>query len=257
MKFGISGFIGAAIGFYLTKSYVGALIGFVIGSTFDRNQSSQRRTNPNFDFGKYLMMLSSIVMKADGVTLKSELNFVKNFFTQQFGEAKSQKYVRQLKTYLDQNISLEKVSQIIDKNINQSSKIQLLHYLIGIAVADGEMSQSELNVLKRIARSLRISEQTFMSILAMFNFQRENGGYHRRTTTNTTNGISLDNAYKVLGISPNADEAEIKKAYRKLAIKYHPDKVSQLGEEFQKGAKEKFQKVQDSYEKIKESRGIK
>mgnify|MGYP000288909739 CR=1 FL=1 len=54
----------------------------------------------------------------------------------------------------------------------------------------------------------------------------------------------------------NADDKQIKKAYRKLAIQYHPDKVAQLGEDFQKGAKEKFQKVQDSYETIKESRGI-
>lgn len=257
MKFGISGFIGAFIGFYLTKSYVGAIIGFVIGSTFDRSSSTQRRANPNFDFGKYLMMLSSVVMKADGATLKSELNFVKNFFAQQFGETKSKEYVKQLKTYLEQNISVEKVSQIIDQNINQSSKIQLLHYLIGIAVADGEMSNSELQVLKRIARSLRISEQTFMSILAMFNYQRKGGGYHRKTNTTQNNAISLNVAYQILGISPNAEETDIKKAYRKLAIKYHPDKVSQLGEEFQKGAKEKFQKVQDSYEKIKEARGIK
>lgn len=257
MKFGIPGIIGAVIGFYLTKSFVGAMIGFVIGSSFDRSPSQRNRTNPNFDVGKYLMMLSSIVMKDDGVTLKSELNFVKNFFTQQFGEVRAQEYVRQLKTYLDQEISIEKVAQIIDQNINQSSKVQLLHYLIGIAVADGEMSNNELNVLKKIAHSMRIGEQTFMSILAMFNFQREGGGYHRQTNTTTNNGITLENAYNVLGLNPNSTESDIKKAYRKLAIKYHPDKVAQLGEEFQKGAKENFQKVQDSYEKIKESRGIK
>ncbi len=257
MKFGIPGIIGAVIGFYLTKSYLGAIVGFVVGSSFDRSTKTRSRTNPNFDVGKYLMMLSSVVMKADGVTLKSELNFVKKFFTQQFGEVRAQEYIRQLKTYLDQNISIEKVSEIIDENINQSSKVQLLHYLIGIAVADGEMSNNELQVLKRIARSMRIGDQTFMSILAMFNFQRQGGGYHRQTNTINNNGVSLDNAYKVLEVGPNSSEADIKKAYRKLAVKYHPDKVAQLGEEFQQGAKEKFQKVQDSYEKIKESRGIK
>ena len=91
----------------------------------------------------------------------------------------------------------------------------------------------------------------------MFNFRKEGGGYNERTQTTSSNGITLSKAYQILGITDSATESEIKKAYRKLAIKYHPDKVAQLGEEFQKGAKEKFQKVQDSYEKIKDSQGIK
>jgi DnaJ like chaperone protein len=257
MKFGLSGIIGATIGFYLTKSFLGAVVGFMIGSSFNKASTSNAKKNPNFDFGKYLMMLSAEVMKADGVTLKSELNYVKKFFTQQFGEVRSQQYVLQLKNYLNQNISIEKVAQVIDQNINQSSKVQLLHYLIGIAVADGEMSSKELEVLKRIARTLRIGEQTFLSILAMFNFKKEGGGYHRQTNNPNNSGISIENAYSVLGVNQNSTEADIKKAYRKLAIKYHPDKVAQLGEEFQKGAKEKFQKVQDSYEKIKDHKNIK
>jgi DnaJ like chaperone protein len=129
--------------------------------------------------------------------------------------------------------------------------------LIGIAVADGKMSNSEMQTLRRIAQSLSVSQITFNSILAMFNFRNENGGYNQKTDSLNQEGISLENAYKVLGIDDSATESEIKKAYRKLAIKYHPDKVAQLGEEFQKGAKEKFQKVQDSYEKIKEVKGIK
>ena len=110
-------------------------------------------------------------------------------------------------------------------------------------------------MLKRISKALKIGEQTFLSILAMYNFQ--SGGEYNKKTINNHNGVSLESAYQILGINSSSDEAEIKKAYRKLAIKYHPDKVSQLGEDFQKGAKEKFQKVQDSYEKIKEARGIK
>lgn len=258
MKFGLGGIIGAIIGMYLMKgNYLGLLIGYVIGSTFDKSNNSKKRIDPNFDFGKYLMMLSSIVMKADGATMKSELNFVKQFFSKQFGEQRSSIYLQNLKLYLTQDISLEKVSKIIDNNINNSSKVQLLHYLIGIAVADGEMSNKEMQTLRRIAQSLNVSQMTFNSILAMFNFRNENGGFNQKTNTFQQDGISLDNAYKVLGINDSASETEIKKAYRKLAIKYHPDKVAQLGEEFQKGAKEKFQKVQDSYEKIKEAKGIK
>ncbi|MDA9261890.1 TerB family tellurite resistance protein [Flavobacteriales bacterium] len=258
MKLGLGGIIGAIFGMYLMKgNYLGLLVGYVIGSTFDKSNKSQKRIDPNFDFGKYLMMLSSIVMKTDGVTMKSELNFVKQFFVSQFGEQKSAIYLQNLKLYLSQDISLEKVSKIIDNNINKSSKVQLLHYLIGIAVADGEMSNSEMQTLRRIAQSLSVNQMTFNSILAMFNFRNESGGYNQKTNSLNQDGISLENAYKVLGIDDSASEAEVKKAYRKLAIKYHPDKVAQLGEEFQKGAKEKFQKVQDSYEKVKVAKGIK
>ena len=62
--------------------------------------------------------------------------------------------------------------------------------------------------------------------------------------------------YEILDLERGASSAEIKKAYRKMAIKYHPDKVSALGEEFQKAAKEKFQKVQEAYETIKKEKGI-
>ncbi|MND04441.1 Chaperone protein DnaJ [compost metagenome] len=67
----------------------------------------------------------------------------------------------------------------------------------------------------------------------------------------------VNSDYKVLGLESNATDDEIKKAYRQMAIKFHPDKVAQMGEEFQKGAKEKFQKIQDAYEAIKKSRGFK
>lgn len=259
MKFGIGGIIGAIIGLIVFKgNYFGLFIGFAIGSTLDRsNNSDKKNKDPNFDFGKYLMMLSSIVMKADGIAMKSELNFVKQFFSRQFGEQRAGVYLSNLKLYLSKDISLVKVCQIINANTNQSSKVQMLHYLIGIAAADGEMSHSEMLTLKKIAQAMKVTPQTFNSILAMFSFRNEGGGYNQKTNRLNREGISLDNAYKVLGIKDSANESEIKKAYRKLAIKYHPDKVAQLGEEFQKGAKEKFQKVQDSYEKVKESRGIK
>ncbi len=253
MKLG--GFIGAVIGYFTTKNYFGAIIGYFIGSAFNSSNSAKaNRTNPNFEVGKYLMMLSSVVMKADGITKKSELNFVKQFFVKQFGETKAKEYVRQLKHFLGKDISVEKVSTIIKQNTNNSSRVQLLHYLIGIAVSDGEISQSEMQILRRISRSFGLSEQVFRSLLAMYNYQSENGNYQRQTHSSKSQTISLKGAYDILEISDKASDAEVKKAYRKLVIKYHPDKVAQLGEEFQKGAKEKFQKVQDSYERIKEHR---
>jgi DnaJ like chaperone protein len=117
-------------------------------------------------------------------------------------------------------------------------RIQLLHYLFGIAKADGHVADVEIQLLNRIAVLLEIPKVDSESIKNMF---------YR----------DVNSDYKVLGIESTASEDEIKKAYRQMAVRYHPDKVAQLGEEYQKGAKEKFQKIQEAYENIKKQRGIK
>jgi DnaJ like chaperone protein len=63
-------------------------------------------------------------------------------------------------------------------------------------------------------------------------------------------------AYKILEITPDANDEELKKAYRRMAMKYHPDKVAHLGQDVQKAANTKFQELIAAYEKIKKERGI-
>ena len=185
------------------------------------------------------MALSAAVMNADGKVLKSELNFVKSFFNQQFGPQFSQQHLQTLKRFLDSNeIPLQRICNDIRMRMQPEVRVQLLHYMFGIAKADGDVSPSEINVISRIADMLGVSRQDFESVKNMF---------YR----------NVDSDYKGLGIEPSATDDEVKKAYRKMAIKFHPDKVAQMGEEYEKGAKEKFQKIQDSYDAIKKRRGMK
>ena len=65
-----------------------------------------------------------------------------------------------------------------------------------------------------------------------------------------------DSNYRVLGITPDATDEEVKKAYRKMAVKYHPDKVATLGADVQKAAEEKFKAISQAYEAICRERGI-
>ncbi len=247
-------FIGAAIGFFLFRSIFGAIIGFVIGSVIDNfkvitvkggaggedifDYYRQQASRSHEDFATMLMALSAAVMKADGRPLKVELEYIKAFFAQQFGPQYTNQHLQILKQFLDApSIPLDQICQDIKLRMQVEVRIQLLHYLFGIAKSDGHVADTEIDVLRRIAMLLEIPQSDFESIKNMF-YRDVNSDYH------------------VLGIEPSATDEEVKKAYRQMAIRYHPDKVSHMGEEYQKGAKEKFQKIQEAYENIKKSRGI-
>ncbi len=247
-------FIGAAIGFFLLGRHIfGAFIGFAIGSVIDNMMSPARKGGasddvfeyyrqqaaaPHADFATMLMALSAAVMKADGKPLRVELDYIKAFFARQFGEQFLNNNLQTLKRLLDSpHIPLDQICRDIRLRTTEEVRIQLLHYLFGIAKADGHVGQEEVQVLDHIARLLQIPPADFDSVKNMF-YRDVNSDYH------------------VVGIEPSATEEEIKRAYRQMAVRYHPDKVAQMGEEYQKGAKEKFQQLQQAYENIKKSRGI-
>ena len=258
--------IGAIGGFLLLgRSIFGGFAGFIVGGVIDNLLSSnvaqkqgatgssggrsgfsaddlfsyyQQRTT-NTDFATMLIALSAAVMRADGKVLKAELDYVKAFFKQQFGPQFSTTHLQTLKRFLDSDdIPLEQICQDIRARTKEEVRVQLLHYLFGIAKSDGHVQESELLLLKRISQLMGVPNMDFESVKNMF---------YR----------DVNSDFKVLGLESSATDEEVKKAYRQMAIRYHPDKVAQLGEEYQKGAKEKFQKIQEAYENIKKTRSLK
>ncbi|WP_163711175.1 TerB family tellurite resistance protein [Mangrovibacterium lignilyticum] len=224
---------------------IGGILGFVVGSMFeDNSQLTTTKTTtghgPSTTTGGYVMsllVLVAAVMKSDGKVLKSELDYVKAFFVRTFGADSAQEAIKLLRDLLNQNIPVTDVCHQIQKNMDYSSRLQLLHFLFGIAQADGKVDVSELELIDHIAQNMGITSKDFESIKSMF-------------VANT------DAAYKILEIESSATDEEIKKAYRKMAVKYHPDKVSYLGEDFQNAAKEKFQKVNEAYNQLKKERNL-
>lgn len=235
----IAGGLGWALG-----GPIGGFMGFIIGSMFDGVSDNYSENIPergetrSGDFNVSLLVLSAAVMKANGKVKKSELAYVKQFLVAQFGEDKTKQLLLVLKDILEQEIPLNDVTQQISMHMNRAMRLQLMQYLFGIAKADGLVDDNEVNLLQQIAFGLHISTPDFNSLKAMF----------------YTDSASH---YEVLGVSKTASDAEIKKAYRKLAVEYHPDKVATLGADYQKAAKEKFQKIQEAYDRIKKERGTK
>lgn len=196
----------------------------------------QQRISKN-DFATALLVLSATVMKSDGNPLKSELNYVKQFFQQQFSPDFAQQQMLAFRDILKKNFDIKQVCELIKQAQPPQQRSVLIQYLFGIAQADGHVSDAEVKTINRISILLGISSYEFEQLKAMF--------YK-----------STSNAYQMLGIEESATNDEVKKAYRKQAVKNHPDKFAQMGEEYQIAAKEKFQKIQDAYETIKKERGM-
>ncbi len=230
----IAGGLGWAFG-----GPIGGILGFIFGSMLDGTNISalQGGMTTSGDFSVSLLVLSAAIMKADGKVMKSELDFVKRFFAQSFGEEQATEKMKMLREILKQEIPLQEVCFQIRDNMEYSSRLQLLHYLFGLAGADNQYHESELEVIQNISDFLGLATSDYTSIKAMF-------------------VPDFDNAYKILEVSPLATDEEVKKAYRKMAVKYHPDKVVHLGEDVQNAAKEKFQQLNNAFADIKKQRGM-
>lgn len=240
--------IGGAIG-WAFGGPIGAVMGFAFGKMFSEGSQSneQSNTGPSFsnrqatqagDFSIALLVLSAAVMKADDQVLQSELDYVKGFLRKNFGEAKSEQLTLLLRDVLKQSIGIREVSVQIKRNMDVAKRRLLLQYLFGIAKADGHIHSSELDVIQQIALWLGISNADFSSIQEMFM-------------------TSTADPYKVLEIDKHSSDASVKKAYRKLVVKFHPDKTQDLGDDFRQQARNRFLAIQAAYEQIKLERNIK
>jgi DnaJ like chaperone protein len=217
---------------------VGGVFGFVVGSMFDGVDFQTTSTNTTQgDYAVSFLVLITAVIKADGKVLRSELDYVKKFLIQNFGEAGAKEALIMLKDLLKQDIPVYDVCEQISGHMNYSQRLQLLHFLYGLGYADGQLTSAEEELLELIANGLKISVGDKESLQSMFK--------------NT-----IDDLYKILEIDSTVPDEEVKKAYRKMAMKYHPDKVATMGEDVKRAANEKFQTLNSAYEKIKKERGM-
>jgi DnaJ like chaperone protein len=223
---------------------IGAILGYAFASLSDqqpRRRISYGRTTihqtSTEDFMVSLLILLASVMKADDKLLHSELNYVKQFIRKQFNKEDANKYILLYKEIIKQTYSLSQVCMQIQSSMDHSSRLEIIHLLFGLSSTDGETHSKEIDTIQTIARYLNINTNDFASIKAIF-------------------VKSTKSAYLILGIDSLVANDEVKKAYRKMAKKYHPDKVAHLGIELQELAEEKFKSVNKAYKDIKLERGM-
>ena len=223
---------------------IGGILGYYFASRLERLAENSEiygdnQTGNQGDRNSFLMsllILSATVIKADGKTTPQEMATLRSFFTRNFGAQAGNEAEQIVKELLNKDYNLYEVCSQIRTSMDHSQRLQLFHYLVALGACDG-LRQREIDVLETIATYIGLSKSETDSIFAQF--RPDN-----------------DSNYRILEIDPSATDEEVKKAYRRMAVKYHPDKVATLGEDIQKAAEEKFKAVSQAYEAICRERGI-
>lgn len=246
---------GALIGF-IAAGPIGGIVGFLIGmyveyvSKGDSESEEGGYENPRSnvydrpggsgynDFSMSLLILIAATMNADGVTMKSELDMVKRMLVRTYGETKAKQMLLMLREMIKERHDVTVVCRQIRNRMVYSQRLELMHVLFRVSRADSDINAQEMQLLNYIAVHLGITTPDFLSLRAMF-------------------VETPDSDFKILDVESNASEEDVKKAYRKMAMRFHPDKLLGLGESEKKAAQEKFVRVQKAYENIKKRKGWK
>lgn len=259
---GFGKWIGGIMGF-MAGGPLGALAGFALGSFFDKATDlgnvgsgseamggSTGAAGQRNSFLFSMLVMASYIIRADGRIMHSEMEFVRQFLRVNFGEAAVAEGEQILLNLFEQRKQMERNDPMafrrtiqdcgaqIAANLSYGERLQLLSFLVKIAQSDGNVCAAEIEALKEVARSMALSEQELNSMMSL-------------------RSDSLEDAYKVLEIASSATDEEVRAAYRRLALKHHPDRVATLGEDIRKAAEEKFQQINAAKERIYKARGMK
>ena len=240
---GYGKWIAGALGWVLLGP-IGGIIGYFLASRMEKlSEAASQHAGGSWDQGQRnsflvsLLVLSAAIIKADGKTTSQELSTLRNFFTRNFGPQAGQEAEEIVKELISKDFNLYEVCTQVRSCMDYSQRLQLYHFLVALGACDG-LHKSEIDVLEVIASYIGLSKSDADSIFAMFK-------------------PNNDSNYRILGIEPSATDEEVKKAYRKMAVMYHPDKVVTLGADVQKAAEEKFQQINNAKDMIYKARGMK
>lgn len=212
-------------------------------STYEASQSESHN--------RFVWLLTQILVniaKIDGQVTKEEISTIQRFFQYHLHYNQDQMYwVKNLiKEAVATTQPLESLLQEFRTAFAYEPRLILLELIYQILYTKGQVPEAELAVARNIAAYLQITAYDQRAIEAKYMYRRQQSG-----AATSSGGSSASHYYAALGLEPGADMDAIKKAYRTLSMKYHPDKVVHLGDEFRKVAEEKMKEINVAYEYFK------
>lgn len=195
-----------------------------------------------------ILKLSSQLIKIDGEIKGLEIRRIERYLKDEFTEKRAEKAILKFKEYLDKRFNIRAVCEKINRTNKQGEKLQILHFLIKIAISDQFLSKKEEKLIQLIMKWMHIPAYRLKSILALHDFVYEDRQRNQKRET-TKPVFKTSKAYSILGVSVDADLEEIKKAYRDLAKVYHPDKVRDIN--LKANAAKQFQAIAEAYQLLK------
>ncbi len=213
-------------------------------SEYEKSQTESHNT--------FVFLLVNILVKIaqiDGTVTRDEVKTIRHFFQYNLHYSQSQLYwVKELiKEALVSTASIESLLQEFRHNFDYEPRLILLELIYQVLYSNEKVSDAELQQVRNIGNFLGISAYDQRSTEAKYK-----AGYR---PGDPAGAIDEERYYAILGLLPGADFSEIKAAYRKLSMKYHPDKVGHLGDEFKEVAEEKMKEINNAYEYLKRKFG--
>lgn len=260
------GFIGFLVGGFISFKLSGGLIGQLSGFG-NVGGVTGIKTQKQSVFFETVFTLMGKLAKADGRVSEAEIAHVEAFMKQlNMSPANRKKAIKHFQTGAKPDYNIDTVIAPFLQATQQSPNLKqmLMVYLVRVAAADGKLDPKETELMREVAQKVGYSEQQFAQLMAMLQGQDQfAGGQYQQhqggSAPSYTSVNAVAAAYQALGVSQDASDSDVKKAYRRLVREYHPDKLMGQGlpEEMIKEATERSQEIQTAYDTIKKSRGIK
>ncbi len=244
---GLFNFLGMLIyvGLVGILIFMGLFWGF---SYWIRQKVSTYEASQTESHNRFVWLLVQILIniaKIDGVVSKEEISTIQRFF--QYNLRYDQTKMYWVKDLIKEAVSstqpMETLLEEFRNTFAYEPRLILLELVYQILYTKSRVSDAELKMARDIADYLQIKDYDKRTIEAKYK-------YGNQQQTASPQGAA-NQAYAVLGLEPGADKETIKKAYRKLSMKYHPDKVRHLGEEFRAVAEEKMKEINAAYDFFK------
>ncbi|MCH2230405.1 MAG: DnaJ domain-containing protein [Crocinitomicaceae bacterium] len=227
-----------AFGYLIYKRYISKEVevdGFDFNSEFCRDTLMEA-----------YIYLAAEMIKSDTSQSAHKISYMNSYFAKHFGENNFE-FKKILVNAYRNPAPVHKIAAWVQLHLDHSQRLQVMYFLAGLSMVDGSIQGLEMRILSKLSQVLELSPKEFQSIIGMYKKQEEK---RKAKTTYIPIKSRLKTVCEILGVSEHAGMDEIKKAYRSMVKKHHPDRFYNESEEQQKIAEERFLRIQEAYETI-------